>query len=109
MKFKILIFALLIFFANTVNAATTGPYVAKIDYLQTTDVGDKHNTVFLLLDITDSPCASTNQHNRFTITNNVQHSTILSALMANKEITIHGTCTCNSSDIENIGNVRIRP
>ena len=76
MKFKILIFALLIFFANTVNAATTGPYVAKIDYLQTTDVGDKHNTVFLLLDITDSPCTSTNQHNRFTITNTMYNTAL---------------------------------
>lgn len=109
MKFKIILFILLIFLANIANAAGTGPYVSKINYLQTTDMGDNYNTVFLLLDITDSPCASTNLHNRFTITNNLQHSTILSAVMANKEITIRGTGTCNSSDIEDISNIRIKP
>ncbi len=91
--------------ASSVHA--TGPYTATIELLQATDIGNHHNTVFLNMNITDSPCSSTNTHDRFTITSEVQFSAVLAALMSGKSITIHGTGSCNASNIETISNVRI--
>jgi hypothetical protein len=91
------------------NAWATGPYTARISTLQVTDVGSSFNNVFLQLDITNSPCASTNQHNRFTIRNNAQQSVVLAAVMADKPITIFGTGACNSGGNEEIQEVRVSP
>jgi len=78
--------------------------------MQVVDIGNPFNTVHLVNNITDSPCSGTNQYNRFAIINNAQHSTILAALMANKEITIYGKDgPCNSADIEEISDLRIWP
>jgi len=89
--------------------ATTGPYTSTIKHLQTTSIGSYYNTVFLTMDITDSPCSSTNSNDRFTITSNAQHSTILAALMGNKSITVTGTGACNAANIEILSSVVLKP
>ncbi len=91
------------------STLASGPYIAKIERLQATSVGHPYNTIFLAIDITDSPCSSTNSFNRFTITSDAQQSVILAALMADKTITLYGTGSCNGSDIETISNIRISP
>jgi hypothetical protein len=88
---------------------STGPYVSTIKKLQVNNIGNPYHTVHLTLDITDSPCSSTNEHNRFAILNAEQHSTILAALMAGKQITIYGRGTCNDADIEEISEIRLSP
>ena len=90
-----------------VNA--TGPYTATVERLQATDIGNPYNTVFLNLDITDSPCSSTNTHNRFTVTNETQLSAVLAALMANKTISIYGTGSCNFANVENVSAIVVKP
>jgi hypothetical protein len=87
----------------------TGPYEAYVDRLQATDVGNPYNTVFLTLNITNSPCTSTNDYDRFTITSKVQYATLLAAVMANKKVRIFGTGVCNTADVEDISNVQIFP
>ncbi len=101
MKIKSILLLCLICFVTIANA-DTGPYISKIKVLQVTDVGEPYNTVFLLMDITNSPCSNTNQSDRFAIKNNAQHSTILAAVMSNKEVTIYGEGVCNSANIETI-------
>ena len=93
----------------TMSAYATGPYSSKIDKLQVADLQNPYNTVFLLHDITDSPCTSTNAHNRFAVDEEIQFSTILAAVMADKSITISGTGTCNAANVETIGTVTVRP
>ena len=90
-------------------ASASGPYTSTIEKLQVTDVGSPFNTVFLTLDITDSPCSSTNSNNRFTVVNHAQLSTILAAVMANKSITITGTGTCNGGNVEEISALTVSP
>jgi hypothetical protein len=90
-------------------AIASGPYTSKISMLQTTAVGSGNNTVFLVLDIVDSPCAGTNTYNRFAIVNNAQQSVVLAAVMTDKEITIYGKGTCNGSQNEPISALRIKP
>ncbi len=106
MKFKSIIASGIVIFCANVNAS--GPYEASIKKIQTTSIGNPYNTVWLDLDITTSPCSSTNQHNRYTLTSNVQHSTVLAALMAGKKITIAGSDTC-INDIEQVSNIYIKP
>jgi len=91
------------------SALATGPYTSKIKTLQAVNIGSDYNTVHLELNVTDSPCSSTNSFNRFTIMNNIQHSTVLAAVMAGKTITIYGTGSCNAAGNESIGNVRVSP
>lgn len=88
-------------------AWATGPYEAYIDYVQTTDVGNPYNTVFLQMNISNSPCLSTNEHDRFTITTKVQQAALLAAVMGGKKVRIFGTGACNSADIEEISNVQL--
>ena len=109
MNKKILILVLALISSVNLAFADTGPYTSKIKVLQVTDVGEPYNTVFLLMDIKNSPCGNTNQVDRFSIKNNAQHSTILAAVMSNKEITIYGEGICNSANIETIRNIRIKP
>lgn len=89
------------------TAWATGPYEAYIDYVQTTDVGNPYNTVFVQMNISNSPCSSTNEHDRFTITSKAQHAALLAAVMAGKKVKVFGTGICNSANIEDISNVQI--
>lgn len=107
MKNIIIAFGILII--SLPSLAQTGPFTATIDWLQIKDIGNPYNTVALNLDITNSPCANTNSGNRFEVLNNAQQSTVLAAVMANKEIKIFGTGTCNTANIEKISAIRIEP
>jgi len=110
MKFRVVLMLHILIISSSASASQTGPFTSQIKQMQVKDVGNPYNTVHLVEDITTSPCASTNQFDRFTITNNVQHSTILAALMANKTITIYGKgAPCNSANIEEISDIRISP
>ena len=102
---KFVITVVLTFFSTMTQA--TGPYVSEINFIQATKMGHSYNTVHLKNNITNSPCTSTNQFNRFNITSEVQQSVILSALLSEKVITIYGTGSCNGANIETIGDVRI--
>ena len=97
----------LLFFLSQVSYAT-GPFAAKVELVQATSISNPFNTVYLDFDITDSPCESTNTHNRFTSANEVQYSMALAALLSNKIIQIFGTGQC-VNDIEQINNMRIFP
>lgn len=88
------------------SAWATGPYQAKVELIQANQIGSAFNTVFLELNISDSPCSSTNSADRFTLTNEVQYSTALSALLADKDVVIFGTGQC-VSNIEQISSIRI--
>jgi len=95
------------FFLSTAHAS--GPYTSEIASVQVTELGLSTNTVFLKSDVTDSPCASTNQHNRFTIDTEEKQAVIFVAAAQNKPITIFGTGTCSGSGIEAISAVRFNP
>lgn len=97
--------AILLTWAPLANAS--GPYTANIKLIQATDVGNAYNTVYLDLDITISPCTSTNDYDRYTITTNAQHATILAAFLAGRQIKFMGTGACNSGNIEEISYVQI--
>jgi len=86
-----------------------GPYEAQISSIQATKLGRSDNTVFLNIDVTGSNCAGTNNFNRFTITSEEQQSLILLAAGLNKPVTIFGTGTCNSLNVETISAVRVSP
>lgn len=77
-------------------------YNGFIERLQTEEVGSPYNTLYLAQDVTESPCVSSNQSNRFAISNEMQYSAALSALMANKEVLIGTTGDCNAASIETI-------
>lgn len=100
--------ALILLLASDI-AAATGPYTSAIKVMQITSIDHPYNTVHLVIDVSDSPCTSTNQHDRFHVQNSLQHSGLLAALMAGKPVTIYGTGSCNSVGIETIGDVRIGP
>jgi len=114
MKLKIVLVSFLCFFASFSNAAQdtaqTGPFVSTINRLQVKGIGNPYNSVMLNLDITTSPCGSTNALNRFTITNNAQLSVVLAAVMSNKEVIIYGMgAPCNGAEIEDISAIIIKP
>ncbi|MEW6995698.1 hypothetical protein AADZ84_15720 [Colwelliaceae bacterium MEBiC 14330] len=104
MKLKILVILFGVLVTKSVLASSHEAHISKI---QTTDIGNPYNTVWLNKDITDSPCSSTNEHNRYTLSTNVQHSTALAALMANKKITVAGTGTCKNN-IEIVSNIQLK-
>jgi hypothetical protein len=112
MKFRlaptVTTFRLALLLAFTPPANASGPYTAYIKLIQATDVGNVYTAVALDLDITISPCTSTNQYDRYTITSNTQYATILAAFVSGRQITINGTGACNSGDIEDISSVVIR-
>lgn len=95
--------------AARMASAQTGPYVSKIKQLQVTNVGSPYNTVFLEIDVTNSPCGSTNSNDRFTVTNEAQLSVILAAVMVDRQITITGTGSCNGAGVEDINSVVLKP
>lgn len=97
---------MLLVFCSPVYA--TGPYESKIELIQATAIGSPFNAVFLELNVTDSPCSSTNSADRFTLANDVQYSLALSALLADKTVVVFGNGQC-SSNIEQISSIRILP
>ncbi len=106
---NITISLIVLFSINNALAAQTGPYTSKISMLQITDIDNPYHNVFLVLDITNSPCDKTNSNNRFAIVNDVQYSAILAALMSDKEISVFGNGVCNSADIEQLTTIQIKP
>lgn len=98
-------FLVLIIFTQ-ISLASTGPYEAKVKRIQATDIGNPYNTIYLDVDVTDSPCGSTNVHNRFTLKNEAQYSMALSAFMGDIAVKIYGTGACVSG-IEQINNMQI--
>lgn len=95
--------------AANANADQTGPFTSTIKQLQVKDIGNPYNTVFLDIDITNSPCSSTNQSDRFTVLNSAQQGTVLAAVMSKREVTIYGKGTCNTGNIEDISAIIIKP
>jgi hypothetical protein len=102
---RLLIF---LFLMSSSVLAATGPYESKIKLIQATEMGNPYNTVWLQLNVTDSPCPSTNQYDRFTIANDVQESVLLAALMGGKTVKIYGAGTC-VGDVEQINHLQIFP
>ncbi len=100
----IVVFALLM---PSLSLAVT--YDSKIKLLQVEGVGDAYNTVHLTLDITGSPCSSTNDADRFAIVNNAQQSAVIAAVMVDKTIKIMPTGNCNSGNIEEINFIMLKP
>ncbi len=101
-----LLFALVLLVVSQISIASTGPYEATIKRIQATSIGNPYNTVYLNTLVSDSPCSSTNTHDRFTLANEVQYSMVLAAYMAGKSIKIYGTGEC-VSDIEQINNMQL--
>jgi hypothetical protein len=83
-------------------------YTSHIKQLQGEGLEDPYNSIHLNMDITGSPCGSTNTYDRFAISDNVHQSFALSALMAGKKVTIMPTGNCNSADIETINFITIK-
>ncbi|AWF82823.1 hypothetical protein BTJ40_19490 [Microbulbifer sp. A4B17] len=103
--FKLAIFGL--FMASLNTSAATGPYTAHIKQIQATELGNPYNTIYLDLDITDSPCSSTNSLDRLTLYSEAQYSMALAAFMSDSQVTIYGTGECYF-DIERINNMQIK-
>ncbi|MDV5168333.1 hypothetical protein [Photobacterium rosenbergii] len=85
----------------------SGSYSGNITKIQSEAIGDAYNTLYINVDISDSPCSDTNIKDRFTIVNTVQHSTELAALMASKRVTIQSNGVCRN-DIEELNFIMIR-
>jgi hypothetical protein len=83
-------------------------YTAPIKQLQGEGLEDPYNSIHLDKNITTSPCSSTNDVNRFAISDNVHQSFALAALMAGKEVTIMPSGKCNSANIETINFILIK-
>ena len=104
-KFKTLLGALVL----VPTLANAGFYSSTIRHLQGEGLEDPYNSVRINLDVTDSPCSSTNSNDRFAISDPTQQSFALAALMANKEISIMSTGQCNAAGIETINYILIKP
>ncbi|MFC6635344.1 hypothetical protein [Microbulbifer taiwanensis] len=100
-----------IFFASSLlltsmSAFAGGPYDGTVTYLKTTSLGGANNTVYISASVDDSPCIGTNQDNRFVITNEVQHTVALSALLSGKSVRIYGNGECEG-DTEVVGSISV--
>ncbi|WP_444923457.1 hypothetical protein ACJJH9_16895 [Microbulbifer sp. DLAB2-AF] len=101
-------FSLLISSICFVSTAAATTYTdLDIDKIQGEGISDPYNTIHVKNDITNSPCSSTDQIDRFAIVNEVQQSVALAALMAGKKITIDTTGSCNSANIEIVNYIMI--
>lgn len=110
MKIKSLLLFITLF--STFSSAAvyaSGPYTSEILSVQSTKLSSLYNVVFLKSDITDSPCSSTKQFNRFHIGSEEQQAAIFLATAQGKLISIFGTGTCNTANIELISAVRYIP
>ena len=89
-------------------AHATGPYNAKIKNLQISSTGNAYHTVWLHLDVTNSPCSGTNSIDRFVITSEEQLSLLLAAAFSqpSKPVSLYGTGTCAGPN-ERIAEVRV--
>ena len=76
-------------------------YFGYIKHLQVEGVGDDYNTLWLDIDITDSPCSNTNSVDRLTIANDARQSAALAAFIAKKQVRVQTNGICKS-DIEQI-------
>lgn len=103
---KNLILATLISVSIPAMAASTGPYEGTVSYIKSTDIGSAYNTVTLNLDVNDSPCPSTNELDRFTMTSEVQHTAALSALLSGKVVRIYGNGVCDGG-VEQISSINL--
>lgn len=88
-------------------AYATGPYVATVKRVQITDIGDPTTSVWLNLDVTNSPCSGTNGYERFTLANEEQYSMALAAGLSGRIIIIYGTGQC-TGDVEGIGSMMLK-
>ncbi len=104
MKKSIFIFLLMLGSA-TASAIT---YNSDIKHLQGEGLEDSYNSIHLEMDVTESPCGSTNTSDRFAISDNVHQSFALAALMAGKKVTIMPSGICNAADIETINFIVIK-
>jgi len=83
------------------------PSVA-ITQLKGEGLNDPFNSIYIDFEIEHSPCSSTNEVNRFAISDHVHQTFALAALLANKKVTIQTTGLCNSKNIETINNIVIK-
>ena len=102
MKF---ILGIMLLGASTFSLSST-TYPGKITKIQAEGDGEPYNTVYLDFDVTNSPCSSTNDINRFTFTSEFQKSVALAAMLADKRVTIATDNLCKSN-IEGINNIVI--
>ncbi|MGR2701645.1 hypothetical protein [Vibrio campbellii] len=101
---KRLLLMLSLFLSATAHSAA---WTAKISKIQAEGIKDPYNVIYLKTDINNSACETSNNQNRLTLVNEVQHSTALAALMANKVVTVQGSGVCNAAGLENINYVMI--
>ena len=85
-----------------------GSHNSLIKQLQGEGLEDPYNSIHLIKDVTDSPCTSTNESDRFAISNNVHQSLALAALIAGKKVYIGSTGQCNAANIETINFLTIK-
>jgi len=90
------------------DALATGPYEATVEQIQVVSIGSPFTAVYLDLDITDSPCSTTNSLDRFTLSNDAQYSMALTAYTSGQTLKINGTGAC-VSNVEQINNMIIKP
>ncbi|HHC6471084.1 TPA: hypothetical protein ACN359_004508 [Vibrio parahaemolyticus] len=99
---SILLMSLLV--STFTNAAT---WEAEISSIQAEGINDPYNVIYLKTDISNSACENSNREDRLTLVNEVQHSTALAALMANKVVKVMGTGICNTAGLENVNFIQI--
>ena len=88
--------------------AIAGTHNAYIKTIQGEGLDDPYNSIHLDKDIQGSPCSSTNDSDRFAISNQVHQSLALAALMADKKVTIMPTGVCNDAQIETINFLNLK-
>ncbi|BDU39594.1 hypothetical protein [Vibrio nigripulchritudo] len=103
MKNKIILLLSLLL-STTAHSAS---WTANISKIQAEGIKDPYNVIYLKTDINSSACDKSNSQNRLTLVNEIQHSTALAALMANKVVTVQGSGVCNAAGLENINYVMI--
>jgi len=101
---KSLFLMLSLFLSATAHSTA---WEAKILKIQAEGIKDPFNVIYLATDINNSACERSNTENRLTLVNEVQHSTALAALMANKVVRVGGKGVCNTAGLENINFVTI--
>ncbi|AUI88252.1 hypothetical protein BS333_18070 [Vibrio azureus] len=82
-------------------------WTSEISKIQAEGIKDPYNAIYFKKPITDSACEKTNKENRMVLVNEVQHSTALAALMANKVVQVQGSGVCNGVGLEEINYVMI--
>ncbi len=87
--------------------AYSAVWEAPILKIQAEGINDPYNVIYLKTNITGSACQLSNTQNRLTLVNEIQHSTALAALMANKVVRVMGTGKCNAAGLEDVNYVMI--